>query len=161
MKKWLSKAQGAFVTSGLAIVVSSANDRLVPSSCNAMACDLNRNESSIRVFLPRNQLGELLRDVEKKGVLAVAFSDPLTHKTIQIKATDARLSELREGDLNVLLEARKRFDEKLLSLGVCENYTSALFDLNPDGIAVISFSPHALFEQSPGPDAGKALEFQS
>jgi hypothetical protein len=161
MKKWLTKAQEEFITSGLAIVVSSANDRLAPSSCNAMACDLNRNESVIRIFLPKNQVGQLLDDVQKHGILAVAFSDPLNHQTIQIKGIDARISDKHKDDINVLSEARKRFDDKLISLGISQIYTNALFDFNIDDIAVISFSPDALFEQSPGPEAGKVLEFQA
>jgi hypothetical protein len=111
----------------------------------------------ITVFLSAPHAADLLRDVGQSRALAVVFSEPPTHRTIQIKGRDARVEPLALGDPAVVEAYRKAFVECLRPLGFTEAMVRALLDCADKDLVAVAFTPEAAFNQTPGAQAGTPL----
>jgi hypothetical protein len=159
----LSNELEVFIDSGVSAVASSADYRCIPSVCKVMACEINLHQPRLRVFFNAAHAADLLLDIKKTGVIAVAICDPTTHKTIQLKGNNATQSSVTESDLDRIRTNIRLFTKKITLMGFDETYCVSAFDMdwdfNEQDIASVSFTPNILYEQSPGPQAGKLLEF--
>ena len=87
----------------------------------------------------------------------MVFSQPSTHRTIQLKASDAGLVPLEAGDRERLEVYVQAFVRDLTSIEHTTPYARAVIGPDVDDLIAISFTPEAAFEQSPGPSAGRRL----
>jgi hypothetical protein len=94
--------------------------------------------------------------VTANGMIAVVFSQPSTHRTIQLKGTDARLVAVTAADRAVSERHLQAWVADLCSVGYGLPFAHALRG-QPERIAAIRFSPSAAFQQTPGPGAGQRL----
>lgn len=145
-----------FITSGISINTGSGSPEGLPSQCRAFGCRVNAN-GSLTVFLAAPHAAALLRDVAASGTLAVVFSDPPTHRTIQFKGRDARVEPLEAGDPERVAAYRAAFVRCLLPLGFTEATVRALLDCQDGDLVALTFTPEAAFNQTPGAQAGEPL----
>ena len=145
----LSEEQAAFICSGLSITASSRDGRFIPSISRVLACAV------------KSQALQLLLDIKASAEIAVVFSQPSSHRTLQIKGKNTHQSDIQDGDIVLIDQCIRGFADNLASIGYPREFAHAFHHYSPDDVAAISFTPVALFEQSPGPDAGKALAFGS
>ena len=90
-------------------------------------------------------------------MLAVVFSQPSTHRTIQLKSTDAAMVPIGPGDTERVAEHAELVIDDLKRLGHGEPVLRAAFSHTLEDIAAIAFTPSAAFTQTPGPGAGARL----
>lgn len=154
----LSADNLAFIQKGISISVASRDVRLVPSLSRGLACRLSDCGQQLRVSVARSQCHDLLRDLEKTHAIAVVFTEPTTHRTLQIKGSDATLAEVQEADRETLDASGEAFAAEILPLGFDAAYTRRLFFVAPEDLVVVAFTPEAVFQQTPGPHAGDPLE---
>jgi hypothetical protein len=154
----LSEHMNSFITSGVSIKASARDSRLIPSICRILACITQQQGALIRLFLVKSQALQLLRDIAANGQIAVVFSQPSSHKTLQIKGIHAHQTAVLDTDLAVIEACCKGFADSLFLLGVDYIFSSTFQHYTLAELTAIDFTPNALFEQSPGPDAGKAIE---
>lgn len=155
----LSSELAEFICSGISITASSRDGRFIPSISRVLACSINSQRTQLRIFLVKSQALQLLRDITSSGEIAVVFSQPSSHRTLQIKSTNAHPCSLEQRDIALIEASLRNFAEDLSLIDYPREFAHAFHHFTPDDLLVISFSPSALFEQSPGPDAGKAMEF--
>ncbi len=148
----------AFIQKGISICVASRDVRLVPSLSRALACRLSDDGLQIRIILVVSQSQELVRDVERSGAIAVVFTEPSTHRTLQIKGVGARLESIVPADLASVEQCHVEFREEIGKLGFDTAFTARMFAVPEADLAVITFAPDSVFEQTPGPNAGAPLE---
>lgn len=146
-----------FVTGGVSINAGSAGVAGAPSLCRAFGCRLEPGTGRLRVFFAQSQAADLIRDATAGGALAVVFSEPATHRTIQVKGGDARLVPLGEGDLACVETYRTAFAESLVFLGFTEVMVRTLLDCPDEALVALTFTPAALFNSTPGAQAGTPL----
>lgn len=87
-----------FMQSGVSISVASRDRRCVPSLARSAGCRLSGDHCRVSLLVLRSQARQLLQDISDTGAIAVVFSEPGTHRTIQVKGADAQLSNLLPGD---------------------------------------------------------------
>ncbi|WP_097461522.1 hypothetical protein [Mangrovitalea sediminis] len=153
----LSPALTAFMQQGLSISLASRDIRHVPSLTRCLACRV-LDDATVVLFLLREQALDLLRDLQKCRRLAVVFSRPLTHQTIQIKG---ELVEVRpcEAEEHPLIERQlTRIREELVGMGFPDTMLRTFFQVVWENVDAVRFLPDAVFEQTPGPRAGHRME---
>jgi hypothetical protein len=153
----LDPAHAAFIQSGVSIVAASRDRETNPTLVRAIACKVSPDRQRVTVFLSRRQAGTLLADVAASRVLAVVFSQPSTHRTIQLKTVDAAEVALATGDVERMAEHARLVTADLKRLGHGDELLSAYFSYSVEDVAALAFTPSAAFTQTPGPGAGAPL----
>ncbi len=111
----------------------------------------------VRVVLRQSSNSALLRAIRDGGGLAVTFTKPTTHRSIQLKAGAARISSPAAQDDTAARSQTADFSADLVACGHSEDFARAYCAFAPDDIAAIDFVPEQAFVQTPGPGAGAAL----
>ena len=110
------------------------------------------------MFVASLQCDILLQDIGATGAVAVVFSQPSTHRTIQLKGTDAIVEPLEAGDRDIMARQASAFAADIALLGYPFAIAHALLASEPSELVAISFTPSAAFIQTPGPRAGAPLQ---
>jgi len=152
---WFDADRAAFMQSGVSMSVGSRDRNLRSSVSRALGCRV-LPDGEVRVYVDASLSCDLLRHVTDCGAVAVVFSNIVSHRTLQVKATDARVQGLDDDDQRAADAYMKRFAGTVTNLGYPETVPRALPE--PAARMAIVFHPHEGFEQTPGPQAGQRLE---
>jgi hypothetical protein len=109
------------------------------------------------VYISRRQGGELLRDIEASGRIAVMFSQPSTHRTVQLKASGATLRPAGPQDRALIDRYVIGVVDDIVSVGYPAPVVRAIFAHRLEDLVAVTFTPAEAFEQTPGPRAGEPL----
>ena len=154
---WFDADRAAFMQSGVSISLGARDRELRPSVTRGLGCRV-LPDGEVRVYVDAAQSRELLADVAAHGQVAVVFSDIVAHRTLQVKAADARVQALDAGDQAAADAYLRRFSEVVEGLGYPGSVPRTLLASAPAARAMVAFHPHEGFEQTPGPQAGQRLE---
>lgn len=147
----------AFLQSGIAVHAASVGPGNVAQLARAAGCRIAPDRRSVTVYLVQSQGSELLDQVRASGAIAVVFTKPKSHRTVQLKGGDARVIAPRAEDLADIDRQVGAFDAELSSIGFPKRFGWVLAGGSPAGLAAITFTPTGAFLQTPGPSAGSAL----
>ena len=136
---------------------ASARNGGLPNIARATGCRVSPDLRTATVLFGATPSAGLLEDVRRSGMVAVVFSRPVDHRTLQIKATDARIVPLESGDVELATRYVDAFVAHLESLGYSATLIRAFLVCAPDDLVALRFTPSSVFSQTPGPEAGKAL----
>jgi hypothetical protein len=154
----LDKTHAAFLGGPVAINVASCDAKRIPSVARGYGCRISSDRRRVTVFLSVPQAGPLLRDLRSGRAIAVVFTRPKTHQTIQLKATDATVALLGRGDRAVMSAYADAFTAELDSIGFKDRFSAAITSGTSEEAVGVTFTPSAAFVQTPGPSAGQRLE---
>ena len=154
----LSEEVDSFITSGVSITACARDSRLIPSISRILACTTQHQGALVRLFLVKSQALQLLRDIAANGEIAVVFSQPSSHKTLQVKGTHAHQTAVLDSELAVIETSCQSFADNVFLLGFDYKFSRAFQHYTPTDLTAIEFTLRAVFEQSPGPDAGCPIE---
>lgn len=141
----------------ISIAVGSRSRDLLPSLGRGIGLRVSRERGTVTVFLPRPKCAPLLADLEASGVLAAVFTQPDTHRTVQFKATDAKVQLLGPGDWERVERYCDIFATRLDAMGYPELTIRAALACPPTEIRAVTFTPSQAFDQTPGPSAGAPI----
>ena len=85
------------------------------------------------------------------------FSQPSTHRTIQLKGSDARVTRVTSADRDIAQRHLRTWVEDLQLAGYAADFARTVRGEAPDLVAV-TFTLASAFLQTPGPAAGRRLE---
>jgi len=145
------------VDKGVSTIVGSCDANLRPSIMRALGSSITPDGKSVTVYLSSKQSSQLLLDVTATGRIAVVFSEPSSHRTLQVKASQARIRSAQASDEALLQRYLAAMEAELARIGFDARFTRAMFALNLDEVVAISFEPEEAYDQTPGPKAGTAL----
>jgi len=146
-----------FLTGGVSILLASRNAGYVPSIARGAGCRVRRGaRGEVRVLISAAQAGELLDDVRDCGMVAVTFTLPNTHRTLQLKGADARIEALDADDRAAKAAYRTAFAAVIDPLGFNATFADAFLAPVGDELA-IAFTALEAFQQTPGPAAGARI----
>ena len=154
---WLSADDARFVVAGQSITLASRDMRHVPSISRGLACRFSDDGTQFIVLLSSSQSETLLVDVARTSQIAVVITNPLSHHTLQIKGCDAVVAPTEGDDLAVVDASRRHFGAIIKTLGYAEDYNNRLFHAASGDVCRIIFTPDDIYQQTPGPDAGKRI----
>ena len=152
----LDARHAEFIQGPVSVVVASRNAELVADAVRGCGCRVSRDRRQVTVLVEPGRAGSLLEDVATNGMIAVVFSQPSTHKTIQLKGTDARVVPVTAADRATAQRHLREWAEDLGRIGYTAPFSAALHG-GSGPLAAIRFTPTAAFQQTPGPDAGQPI----
>ncbi len=153
----LDPAHVAFIESGGTIYVASRDDKLRTTVAYGLGCHVSPQRDRITVFLAASWCQALLASVAETRALAVCFAEPRSHKTLQLKGSDAVARPLTPEEMATLPGCLARLIAKLGEVGVPEELVRTVTSCDPTDLVAVTFSPAAAFSQTPGPQAGSRL----
>jgi hypothetical protein len=146
-----------FFESGVSITAGSRDARCVPSMARVLGCRVNADAGTLRLLLAASQCAQLLLDCKTSDQLAVVFSQPSTHRTLQVKGDGVAEVPVEPGDGSIIEEHIRGFGEELAPMGFNHGFSRAFFQWREDDVIALQFTARELYDQTPGPDAGRKL----
>lgn len=147
----------AFVQGAVGIVVASRDAALCPSVGRAAGCRVDPDRRALTILLAASQNAALLDDIRRHRTIAVVFSEPSSHRTVQLKGRDAVECAVVDEDLRAAAAYAQAFDAELARVGFRGGYARALVAYEPGDLVAVRFSAEQGFLQTPGPRAGEPL----
>jgi len=152
---WFDADRADFMQSAVSMSLASRNAGLRPSVTRGLGCRVSP-DGEVRVYVDADVSQALLRDIDDSGHVAAVFSDVVRHRTLQVKASVARIAALDAEDERIAEAYASRFAAILVGAGYPAAVPAAL--LGATRRVAVVFRPHDGFEQTPGPQAGQRLE---
>jgi hypothetical protein len=153
----IDAAHAAFLLGRVSIVAASRDEHNVPTLMRAVGCRLSRDRRKVTILLRASQSVRLLADLRVDGIIAVVFSEPSTHRTLQLKGEGADVHPLQRGDATLLARYRDVMVAEICPLGYAEALIRAMLSCPVDDAVAVTFRPTRAFSQTPGPGAGRPL----
>lgn len=157
----LDATRADFLTHHVSILVGSCSADCVPSVARAYGCRVASDRRTVTVFLSVAQSQQVLRDLRAGSGIAVVFSLPRTHQTLQLKGARVHIAQLEDGDREAMRAYGRSFGEEVGAIGFGETFRQAIMSGVEEEAVAVSFTPSAAFEQTPGPSAGQPLALPS
>ena len=145
----------AFVAGGVSIGIGTRDADLRPHTVRAVG---GRHDAGrIVLFVPCGPGAPVLRDIEANGRIAVVFSSPSSHRTVQLKGRDAHVVPLEPDDRAIAFAYREALGRDLMSIGYPPGLVEPLLAGIEGPLAGVAFTPDEGFDATPGPRAGAPL----
>lgn len=145
----------AMMDKGVSVIVSACSLAMRPSIMRAVGSSIT--PGTVTVYVSRQQSRQLIQDIASTGRIAVVFSEPASHRTVQVKASRARIRCAEVSDEAALARYLASMEQEIEQVGFSPTYTRAMLAHRLDDVVAISFEPAQAFDQTPGPKAGAAL----
>ncbi len=153
----LDEATAEFITGVTSMSIATRDAQRMPAVSKAVGCLVSGDRRRVTVLIDAAQSAQVAADIAAGSPVAVVFSLPATHRTVQIKgecASVAPASPSQQVRARLHVEA---IVEHLLPLGHEEQGLRAYFGFDPQGLLAVRFAPTAVFAQTPGPRAGERI----
>lgn len=155
----LDESHAAFIQSAVSISAAARAADGMPALARSHGCSLNRS-GRVRLLFARPKSQELLAAVAATRVIAVAFNEPTTHRSIQLKGRDAAIVPSDAADEGLASRYRDLMAGELLGMGYSGQWVGTLLFVAPGDLVAVEFTPARAFAQTPGPRAGAPLEMR-
>ncbi len=158
MSVQLSAEQAVFLQGPVSINVAATGRDGWPCVCRAQGCVVARDRRAVTVLLSARRGRDVLDALDAGSGIAVVFSRPATHATLQLKAAGATRAApnaaLRACNGRYALD----FADELTRLGYGAELGAGIVTLMSAGdLVALRFTPAIVFDQTPGPAAGRVL----
>ncbi len=139
-------------------MAASSGPANVPSLERGLGCKVSNDRRRVTIFVAAASARVLLEDVRRSGRIAVVFTEPSTHRTIQLKAGDAAVIPAVAADRGTVAAYAEAMVGALARIGREEPVVRAMLSCPREDLLAIAFTPEAAFTQTPGPRAGTPLK---
>ena len=144
----------AFLQDGVGIHLGTRNARFEPNGARAISAKVAADGKHLEVFLAAVAAARVLPDLESNGLAAVVFARPVDERACQVKGTFVSSRAITDDERAASVAQWNAFLDNLEYIGIPR--TSADTWIHVADVAV-RLKVTAVFEQTPGPDAGKAI----
>jgi len=152
----LTAGMAEFCQSGISVVLASCDGAPSPVLGRGVACRVVE-DGPMRVVLRNASNGALQKALGRGSRLAVTFTQPTTHLSLQLKAPSASIVPADALDVPAAHAQAAKFRRELVAVGYSESFAAAYCGFEPHDLLTITFTPEQAFLQTPGPSAGSAL----
>jgi hypothetical protein len=144
----------AFLEEGIAIQLGTRNERLEPNGTGVIAVKVDEDGTHLTAYVTKIAVRQVLPDLESNGQAALVFARPPDERACQVKGVFAGARPAAAADKRFVLDQADRWLARLESIGyprvAWENWETW-------PCVAIRVRVTALFNQTPGPNAGAAL----
>ena len=147
----------AFIQRGVAAAVSCCNDARQPSMARVVATRVSADRQCVTVLILRSSNDALLRDAQAGRMIAAVFCLPENERALQIKGVITAVGEPDPDDSTRVDAHRIDFADQIQPKGYAREFSDYYHAAAADDLVALSFVPEALFEQTPGPQAGRCM----
>jgi hypothetical protein len=149
-----------FIEGPVSVLVGTRDSRLVPEITRAWGPRVSEDRQRVSLYVPVATSRKTLDNLEGNGEIAVTFSLPTNYRTFQLKGRHATTGEPDDTELEVVERHRDAFATVNEPLGQSRRRVEAFWRAEIETSAVlvkIFFAPEQVFDQTPGPGAGRSL----
>lgn len=150
----------AFLEGPVSVIVGTRDSRLAPEITRAWGPRVAEDRRRVSLCVPLATSRRTLDNLEGNGEIAVTFSLPSNYRTFQLKGRHAASGDPDRTDLAAVERHRDAFATINDSLGQPRQYVEAFWRAEIETSAAlvrITFVPEQVFDQTPGPGAGRSL----
>ncbi len=144
-----------FIESGVSILVGTRDAGLRPACTRAMGAAMDAARAVLTIYLPEPTAARALANLRDNAQIAVTFSRPMTHRSLQIKGICTGVRPSTDADRLVQERYRAGYAEQLQVVGVRRAVSSRLAYWPSVAVDVAIGD---VFVQTPGPGAGRRLD---
>lgn len=152
----LTEELASFCQSGVSVIVGSRSLDGRPVAGIALACVIEQS-GKVRLLLRAPANTELLHAVENGAGIAATFSEPRTHRSIQLKGLQAHRVPVPPEDYATVARQCRIFRDQLELVGYSASFAALYCTYREEEIVAVEFYPEQAFVQTPGPGAGSEL----
>lgn len=138
---------------GIALASISADGRPIVGKGSGYVL----RDGALRITARKPANEELVEAVLRGAPVAVTFSRPTTHGSVQYKAPTARLDDPVAEDYLAATRQRENFSAELIASAYTPEFTEKYTAFAPHELVVVEIIPETAFDQTPGPAAGARL----
>ena len=150
----------AFLQGPVSVLVGTRDSRRVPEITRAWGPSVSSDRKSISLCVPLATSYKTLDNLEGNGAIAVIFALPTNYLSYQAKGRYLASGEPDVADLAMVDRHREAFVAVNEGLGLARRHIETLWKAETETAAAlvkIRFVPEQLFDQTPGPRAGRGL----
>ena len=144
----------AFLEGGLGIHIGTRTARLEPNGARAVAVKAEDDGLHLTIYVAETASRRVLPDLKANGAIAVVFARPIDDRACQIKGIYVEVRPAADAERPFVDRQWEMFLGNLEKIGIPRIGSSAW--ITWPAVAIRMRAP-AVFEQSPGPDAGALL----
>lgn len=153
----LDEAHATFIQDRVTINVAARDADYTTTITRAAGCRVSNDRRQVTVFLATERCGILLDNLRANGAIAIVAVRPSTHESIQLKGVDATIGPLQKGDHALMAAHLASFVTELRSIGYGEAFARTVIPEPTGEFVAATFTPLTVFQQTPGPGAGRRL----
>lgn len=153
----LSRQHRAFITGDVIIDLATVDIDGAPLIAIGHGCAVSTRSPRVAVYVERAQCEDFLAVLARTRRIAATFGRAPDHEAIQIKGADCTIVAAGSAELAIASAYRTRLARQFALLGLGPAGTEAYLGTPPGELAVLRFTPTAVFQQTPGPQAGAPL----
>lgn len=146
----------SFCQSGISVVLASRDRAGRPIAGRGLGCRVDA-AGRVRVLVRRTAAQPILQALGDGAGLAVTFTKPTSHRSIQLKARSALVVPPGPSDAALVEAQAAVFRAELIEVQYSAPFSTIYTTFDRHDMAAIEFQPEAAFVQTPGPSAGSAL----
>ena len=143
-----------FLQSGLGVHVGTRNERLEPRGCRATAIKVEEDGRHAVVFIPKAASPQIFENLRTNGQIAVSMARPADERAVQVKGLMLFSWDAKPEEEAFARAQWAGFLDQLEGIGL-PGASTASWQVFP--CVAVRLKVTALFNQTPGPDAGAAL----
>jgi len=144
----------AFLQEGVGIHIATRNAALQPNGARAIAVTVEEDGAHLVVYVARVAAARILPDLETNGQAAVGFGRPVDDRACQVKGLFLGVREATDEERPRVLAQWDGFLGSLEQIGIPRAATKTWVTWPA---VAIRLRASALFNQTPGPQAGAPL----
>jgi hypothetical protein len=150
----IDKELAAFLEEGIAIQIGTRNARLEPNGARVVAVRVVDAGTRIVAFMPERAAKVVTADLEDNGEATLVFARPPDERSCQVKGVFEGMAGAHRDDERFVRDQWQRWLERLTTIGL-PLPTLQGWDVWP--CLAVRVRVTALFNQTPGPNAGVVL----
>lgn len=144
----------AFLEQGLSIHIGTRNERLEPAGGRAAAAVVEPDGQHMVVYVAERAIERLRGDLESNGQAAISFGRPEDERACQVKGVVVGIRTAGAEDRPIVVRQWEGFLQQLERIGI-PRAVGAGWSTWP--AAAVRLRVTAVFEQTPGPQAGTPI----
>ena len=144
----------AFLEGGVGIHLGTRNAQLEPNGARAISVKVDRDRQHLLVFISDVAAQRVLPDLQANRQAALTFARPTDERACQVKGLFVDVRKVQSDERAHARQQWSDFLDNLEYIGI-PRVASRTWIAVPD--SAIRLRVTAVFDQTPGPDAGKTI----
>ena len=144
----------SFLEPDRVISVGTCSDDLTPNGVRGWGPKVSEDGTSVLIFIDRPSAASAVANLRDNGRIAATFVDVLTLRSVQLKGRCVEVGDPQAEDWPGIETHRVAFTEAVAKIGYSKHLMRNLWSTQ---VVKVRFVVENIFDQTPGPGAGKPL----
>ena len=139
---------------GVSIMVGTRDASLMPECTRAWGIRVANDGGTVTILLSETFAGKTIENMRENGQIAVTCTRPTDHITCQLKGRIRSIERATSADRDLCRRWHREFKAELTAIGVPSALSEAWIT---EPTLAVEFAVTDVFDQTPGPGAGKKV----